>query len=153
MKYILLIGTRDAGKSTTVDAVCKILRPKVIKRLQGKETFTEVGSDEQIHNGTYLIEVNGKSILVVAGAPTEQGIRITILVQICIELDIKLDFALVAMRSYERSEGFNTREELEQLGECVHQESIYKIPGEGFRQTDEWKGRIDRIVNIMHENL
>ena len=153
MKYILLIGTKDAGKSTTVDAVCKRLKPDVVKQLQWDKTFKDVDPSKEIRNGTYLIQVQGKFILVVAGAPTEQGIRVTVLINICIELNIKIDFALVVMRSYERSEGFKTREELKKLGECVYEDTIYNISGEDYQNSAEWNERINRIVNSIHENL
>src|ERR1700757_2128780 len=104
MKYILIIGTTNAGKSTTIDAVCKKLNPTSVQHLKSDKTFEKVAIDVDILNGTYLIEVNGKIILVSAGAPTEQNIRITVLIEICIKLKIKIDFALVAMRTVERRE-------------------------------------------------
>jgi molybdopterin-guanine dinucleotide biosynthesis protein len=153
MKYILLVGTKDAGKSTTIDAVCKRLKPDAVKQLHWDRTFKDVSPTQKIRNGTYIIQVKGKFVLVVAGAPTEQGIRITVLIQVCIELNIKIDFVLVVMRSYERSEGFNTRQELKELGECVYEETIYQIPGDNYQGSVEWNERVNKIVDCIQANL
>jgi hypothetical protein len=123
MKYILIIGRANDGKSTTIDAVCKQLKPTRVEKLDVRRRMIEEQDNSvPILNGTYIIEAQGKIILVVAGAPTEQGTTITVLINICIELKLKIEFALVCMRSYERSEGFNTRVELKELGQCILEE-------------------------------
>ena len=92
MKYILIIGTKDAGKSTTIDAVCKKLKPTSVERLNSEKVFEKVSNTVDILNGTYVIEVDGKIILVVAGAPTEQGITITVLIKICLKMFLVIYF-------------------------------------------------------------
>jgi len=150
MKYILIIGRANDGKSTTMEAVCKLLKPLKIQRLNvPSKKLEEQESTVSILNGTYVINVNGKIILVVAGAPTEQGFSITVIIKICIELDIKIDWALVSMRSFERSNGFHTRMELEQYGECILEERIWRINNPQFNDTDAWKSRINKIVNLI----
>lgn len=153
MKYILITGTKDSGKSTTVNAVCKRLNPSVIYRLTADRTFEKVDITIDLLNGTYIVEVSGKIILVIAGAPTEQNIQITILIEICIKLKIKIDFALVSKRTFERSENFDTVNELKNFGECVLEEKIYRIVGENFKESKEWKNRIERIYMLVKTAL
>lgn len=153
MKYIIITGTKDAGKSTTVDAVCKKVNPTSISRLTANRTFEKVDTTIDLLNGTYIIEISGKVILVVAGAPTEQNIQITILIEICIELNIKIDFALVSKRTYERSENFDTVNELKKFGECILEDRIYRIPKENFRQSEDWKSRIEKIYRLVKNTL
>lgn len=153
MKYILIIGTTDAGKSTTINAVCKKLNPTSIQRLKSDKTFEKVAIDVDILNGTYLVEINGKIILVSAGAPTEQNIKITILIEICIKLEIEIDFALVAMRTVERREGFDTKKELKEFGDCILEERIWQINGNDFKASKEWQSRIDKISGLIKNAL
>lgn len=153
MKYILIIGTTDAGKSTTINAVCKKLNPTTIQRLKSDKTFEKVAIDVDILNGTYLVEINGKIILVSAGAPTEQNIKITILIEICIKLKIEIDFALVAMRTVERREGFDTKKELKEFGECILEEKIWQVNGNDFKASKEWQSRIDKISGLIKNAL
>jgi ABC-type multidrug transport system ATPase subunit len=87
MKSILIIGTADAGKSTTMREVCRRLKPtKVYKLLPDtkihKNSKLQDSDVEKIFNNTFIIEVKEKLILVVAGAPTEQRIRLKILIEI-----------------------------------------------------------------------
>ncbi|MCW3121925.1 MAG: hypothetical protein JWQ38_1417 [Flavipsychrobacter sp.] len=151
MKYILIVGTKDAGKSTTIDAICKKLNPTAIKRLNypDRKRFEDVNNTIIIDNGTYLIEVNGKMILIVAGAPTEQGITITVLFELCFKFQIKIDYAIVAMRSFEKRDGHDTRNELMQFGECLLDERIWQIYGENFKESIEWKARINKMVELI----
>lgn len=153
MKYILIIGTADAGKSTTINAVCKKLNPTSIQRLKSDKTFGKVAIDVDILNGTYLVEINGKIILVSAGAPTEQNIKITILIEICIKLKIEIDFALVAMRTVERREGFDTKKELKEFGECILEERIWQVNGDDFKNSNEWQSRIEKISGLIKNAL
>lgn len=152
MKYIIIIGKGNSGKSTTIDAICKRLKPDEIFLLNS-DKFLNVPIDSVIHNGTYLLRVKSKSILIVAGAPTEQRIRITILIEICIKMSIKIDFALIAMRSYERTIGYNTKNELEIFGECILMRKIEKVIGDDFRQSLIWNNRVNEIFNLINKNL
>jgi energy-coupling factor transporter ATP-binding protein EcfA2 len=152
MNYILIIGTKDAGKSTTIAAICEALKPTSVKSLDVQTGILTDDSLENIFNNTFLINVSGKAVLIVAGAPTEQKFRITIIIEVFIKLKIKIDFALVAMRSSERLEGFDTVNELAKFGECILQERIWKIEEENFRQSKEWKNRINRYTDLIHQN-
>lgn len=162
MNYILIVGAQNDGKSNTIDGVCKKLNPTKIQRLD-PHTKTLENSDitKGVLNGTYIIEVKGKIILIVAGTPTEQKIRITIIIQVCIELNIKIDFAIVTMRTFETKYdneaniGFMTRQELKEFGECILETRIYRIEGEGdtYKQTTEWKERIEKIANLVNANI
>ncbi|MCW3102422.1 MAG: hypothetical protein JWO09_862 [Bacteroidetes bacterium] len=153
MKYILITGTKDAGKSTTIDAVCKRLNPSVVQRLTADRTFEKVDPTIDFLNGTYIIEIKGKIILVVAGAPTEQNIQITILIKICIELKIKIDFALVSKRTFERIENFDTVNELKNFGECLLEERINRVSEDNFEESEEWKSRIEKICKLVKTTL
>ena len=158
MKYILIRGSKDSGKSTTFDAVCKQLNPNkilVLRRNNGTENafFEEVNTSIIVYNETYIIEVGHKLILIMAGSPTEQYITITIVIEICIRLKIKIDFVLIAMRSFEKIVGFNTTKELEILGEAVLIENIYRIDDSEFKKTKIWKLRIEQIVTLIKENI
>jgi len=150
MKYILIVGAKDSGKSTTMDAVCKTLNPDRIFQLNSENEFLEVDSKVEIMNGTYIIEVKGQIILVVAGAPTEQDITITILVEIAIKFKIRIDFAIVAMRAFEKKKDFDTRNELKQLGECLLETRIWKIHADNYKETPEWKERIRDIADLIN---
>jgi adenylate kinase family enzyme len=159
MKYILIIGACNAGKSTTANAVCEKLNPSRILLLTPKWTdlpnsnFVQVDNSVIIENGTYIIEVNGKLILISAGSPTEQCIRISILIEICITLNLSIEFALVSMRSFEKKDGYDTRNELKKIGELILEKKIYRIKDEKFETTDAWKTRIDSIVKLIKKNI
>jgi hypothetical protein len=151
MKYVLVIGRKDDGKSSTMEDVCKQLAPTKVERLNIEKKSLEMCENSiPILNGSYVITVKGRTILVVAGAPTEQGFSITLIIKICIELNIEIYFALVSMRSYERAEGYDTKNELLKFGDCVLQERIWKIEGEKFRETKEWKCRIEKIISLVN---
>jgi adenylate kinase family enzyme len=158
MKYIIIIGASQSGKSTTVNAICKGLGSTKISQLIPNwssivdSSFKVVDYSSKLENGTYLIEVNGKLILVVAGSPTEQSIRISILFEICFKLNIRIDFAIVAMRSFEKKEGYDTRNELKKLGELVFETKIYRINQDDFESTIEWKSRIETLIKKI-ENV
>lgn len=150
MKYLLIVGSKDAGKSSTVDAVCKALNPDKVSQLNiDKQVLEPKDNSNSILNGTYLLEVDGKIILVVAGSPTEQGYTITIIIEIFIRLKIKIDFAIVSMRVFEKREGYDTRGELKKFGECIFEKRIWRIESEDFRQIPEWKSRIEEIVKLI----
>lgn len=153
MKYILLKGASHAGKSTTMDAVCKMIKPDRIRRLNpNAKTLEDIDGIDGMLNGSFILEVNGMILLVAAGATTEQGVTITMLVKIAIDLKIRIDFAIVSMRSYEMKSGFNTPTELKSLGECIGTFVIHKVPGDNFRNSEHWKARVRGIVNLLEEH-
>lgn len=153
MKYILLKGASHAGKSTTMDAVCKMLKPDHIQRLNPTaKTVEDIDGIYEMFNGSFILEVNGVIILVAAGATTEQGVTITMLVKIAIALKIRIDFAIVSMRSYETKDGFNTPTELNSLGECIGTFVVHKIRGDDFRNAEQWKTRVQGIVTLLEEH-
>jgi hypothetical protein len=153
MKYILLRGASHAGKSTTMDAICKALKPDRIQRFNPHhKIITNISEHESVHNGSFILHVKGVIILVAAGATTEQGFTITMLLKIAFELDIRIDFALVSMRSYEKKDDFDTPEELKLLGECIYDERIRKIPGDDFKERKIWKKRISDILGALEKS-
>lgn len=158
MKSILIIGTADAGKSTTMREVCRRLKPsKVYKLLPDikvhKNSKLENSDVEEIFNNTFIIEVKGKLILVVAGAPTEQRIRLKILIEICIEIEIEISFFLVSKRLTERIPGFETVNELSEKSEILLSQRIYRIGDEDFMNDKSWNERIDKIVALIKKNI
>ena len=153
MKSILLKGTKDAGKSTTLREVCKRLKPTKVYKLNTSDGKIELSGIDNIFNETYIIEVQGKWIVVVAGAPTEQNRRITIIIEICIKIKTDISFLLVSMRSFEKRKGFKTQEELDSKSEILLSEIICKIDDDDFMNTTEWNHRVDKIVEIVKSNI
>lgn len=160
MNYIIIRGSKDAGKSTTIDAVCKRLNPeKVYKLIISKDNS---GSIEEIlksihsinlHNDTFIIKVKKKTILVVSGSPTEQNHTITQIITITRALKIEIDFAIIAMRSFELKDGYNTSNELLSFGNCILERKIFKILSENYRDSEEWKNRVEEIFNRIKNKL
>jgi hypothetical protein len=158
MKSILIIGASNAGKSTTMREVCKKLSPSKVYRLYAnknnlEKSRIELSDVKKIFNDTFIIEIDGKFVLVVAGAPTEQKIKITILIEICIELKINISFILVSMRSFERSKNFDTPNELKKKSEIVLTEKIHIIKDEKFEDNIEWNKRINKIADTLKSNI
>ena len=158
MKSILIIGASNAGKSTTMREVCKRLNPTKVYRLYADKTNlensrVELSEINKIFNDTFIIEINGKFVLVVAGAPTEQNIKITILIEICIKIRVEISFILTSMRSFEKRDGFDTPNELKRKSEIVLTEKIHRINDEKFENNIEWNKRIDNIVETLKMNI
>lgn len=152
MKYILIIGASEAGKSTTINEVCKKLKPNKAWALNSDGIFVEVKTNVDIFNGTYLIEVDGIIILVAVGSPTEQDITITVLVEIAIMQKFNIEILILAMRTFEKKSGFDTPKELEKIAVKIYQEKIYKIDG-NYKNTVEWNDRINNIISVVKRNL
>jgi hypothetical protein len=151
MKYIIVKGASHEGKSTTIDAVCRMLNPDQVKRLNtSKKELQPFDMSEPMHNGCFVLWVRGKIILVSAGATTEHKTRITVLVSILIELEITIDFAIIAMRSREQTEGFDTPEELKLLGQDLGTIYIDKIDGD-YENSQKWKDRAQGILDKLRE--
>jgi hypothetical protein len=153
MKYILIVGAKENGKSTTIENVCKKLKPSKVWELDKEaQMFVEVALSTVIINGTYILEVNGSIILVVAGSPTEQEITITIIINIAISQGFNITIILAAMRSFERLEGYNTPEELSNFAQEIDRIKINKIEGD-YMNNSEWQNRIERIVSKIKSNI
>ncbi len=159
MKSILIIGTKDGGKSTTITEVCKMLNPTKVYKLNTNGRKTENALVKDIYNNTFIIEVNEKFILVVAGTPTEQGITLKVLIEICLELKIKISFLLVSKRTSERTKGFNTKKDLNDFSELIHSERMNRVPlvdekdPNSFKQDLNWKNRITKINELVLNNI
>ena len=158
MKSILIIGASNAGKSTTIREVCRRLKPSKVYRLYAdienlENSRIDLSEVDKIFNDTFIVEYQGKFILVVAGATTEQNIQITTLIEICIKIKIYISFLLVSMRSFEKREGFDTPKELKNNSEIVLTEKIYRINDENFMNNNEWQKRIDKIVKTLESNI
>ncbi len=98
IKSLIIRGSQNSGKSTTIQEVCKRLNPaKVYKLSFEKKTLNESNVDS-ILNGTYIIKVEGKTVLIIAGAPTEQKKTIKKILELCIELQIEISFILSTRR-------------------------------------------------------
>ena len=159
MKSILIIGTKDGGKSTTITEVCKMLNPSKVYSLNRVEKKIEIAQVNDIYNNTFIIEVNGKLILVVAGAPTEQDITLKVLIEICLEIGIEISFLLVSKRTSERKEGFDTNKDLKDYSDLIHTERINRIPlveekdPNSYKQDLKWINRITKIHELILNNL
>jgi hypothetical protein len=62
-----------------------------------------------------------------------------------------VDFAIIAMRSHERKDGFNTPEELLSLGEDMGTVYINHL-GEDYHNSEEWKKRVEGIVDTLKKH-
>lgn len=159
MKSILIIGTSDGGKSTTITELCKKLKPTEVCKLNTSQRKIETAEVTDIFNNTFIIKVKGKYILVVAGAPTEQNIKLKVLIQITIELNIEISFLIVAKRTSERKNGFNTLEDINNSSKLLHTEKLKRIPLtnkndlNSFKENQDWIDRINRLEKIIIENL
>jgi len=152
MKSILIAGASDSGKSTTAQEVCKRLKPNKVYSLNIREEAIKEAEIENIFNNTFIIEVKGKLILVVAGATTEQGFLITVIIEVCMKLKLDISFALVSMRSFERSEGFDTKNQLASISEILLVERINRIDGD-YKTSKDWNNRIEKVVELINKNI
>jgi hypothetical protein len=157
MNYILLKGKMNAGKSSTITAICKSFNVSSCRRISlganGKLVIQDDDTDNY-GNGTFIINVNGNNILIVAGAPTEQKIAITLILIFILELQIEITIAIISIRSREVLSGFDTIKELEKSGHtCLLEEEINRIDREDYLGTTEWKNRIDKITYLLNETL
>jgi GTPase SAR1 family protein len=158
MNAIIITGKQDAGKSTLINSICQSLNPKNIREVtidkydSLKGSFNE-SSIHVIFNNAYLLELNNKFILVLAGCPTELNVCISSYIKICILNGLEISFIIVAKRTFERKSGFDTKTELKINGFEFYEEFITKILRENFKKTDIWVNRRNRLVNMVFENL
>jgi hypothetical protein len=154
MKYILITGKQAGGKSTTIKEVCRRLNPTRIWQLDSG-IFVEVEFDIKlgldIVNGTYIIEVQGKLILVVAGSPTEQKLSITIIVNLALKFKPGIKLIIVAKRVIEYN-GYNTVSDLDALATKLYSKRIHRIEGD-LEGNPEWEKRVTEIVAVVESAL
>jgi hypothetical protein len=157
MKYIIIKGARSSGKAETINEVCKRLKPEAVKKLyfseSGKVSLENIMPSSGITDGTYIVTVRKKNILMVSGAPTEQKKKITNIMESVFKLNQKPDFAIIAMRGLEKMKDFATAKELEKFGKCIYETKIWRIPSYTFQLTEEWNKRVSYITAITLHNL
>lgn len=158
MKAIIITGTKDSGKSTTIQELCRQLKPKNIWQLKinildKKESKLEVSSIDVIYNNVFIIEVQNKFILILAGCPTEIDIRITSVIDICFILKIDISIVVTAKRTSERKKNFNSKDELKKMGFIISEERIQKVKLTGFRDSIEWQNRIDKLKEMILKEI
>lgn len=159
MKYLLITGSKDSGKSTTIQELCRQLNPKEVFRLNisnNSEEKSELiqSQVELIFNNVFILKINdGLSVLVVAGCPTEIDIKIEKIMEICKSLGLNISIAIVAKRLFERKLGFNTPDELSSVGTFIHEELINRINDIPFSESESWKKRILRLKSIVLKNI
>lgn len=121
---------------------------KNVDIVKNEKTFENIGL-----NDIFLIKVAGKWILVVGGSPSEIKIHIVIIILLLIHIEIEISLVLTAVRKIERK-NYKTKVGLESKGyEIIDTIPINKIEQGNFEETDEWKERIEKIINTIKENL
>ena len=92
--------------------------------------------------------------MIVAGAPTEQKITITIMLKFLAQIQVEIAFAIISVRSREVLAGFDTANELNKLGhECVLEEEVIRIDSDDYSVTTNWRDRVKRIVELINQNV
>jgi len=157
MRYVIVRGGKASGKATTINEVCRQLSPERVLKVNtdamGNASAVPVNSLDELSDGTYIITVRKKNILIVSGSPTQQKQNITSIIESVKNLDLVPEFALVAMSGLEKLKNFNTAGELENYGKCVHETKIWRIPAHNFISSDEWKKRISYLTAITLHNI
>jgi hypothetical protein len=157
MKYIIIKGNNSAGKASTVNEVCRRLKPEKICRVYfsetGRVTLHQVFSFGDLADGTYLITIKGKHILMVSGAPTQQKRKISVIIDSLLSLHIHIEFAIVAMSGSEKLKDYATATELAKYGKCIYETKIWRIPSHKFNLTEEWNKRISYLTAITLHNI
>ena len=102
-------------------------------------------------------------MLLIAGAPTEQETykpkytsliaNATQIVKTCNELNFPIAFVISAMRTKEFNDSIDTSNELRKISTHLEIININRIEGDNFKETDEWKNRILKIVDLVINNL
>ncbi|WP_294823371.1 hypothetical protein [uncultured Flavobacterium sp.] len=157
MKFILVKGSRWAGKTETIKEISKRLKPTAIRRIHISDTsptlLTSIDPSIGISNGNYLLTVRDKCILVVTDSPTQQRTRITTIVEAAHKLNLKPSLALISINTIERLKNFDTSNELEKFGKCIHNVKIWRIPSIKYDLTEEWNKRVSYLLSIILHNL
>jgi len=157
MNYIIIKGGREAGKAHTINEVCKRLKPEQINKVHfthnGKVHLEKLYSQTDLAEGTYIITVRKKRVLIVSAAPTTQRKSITTIIESVMDLNVKPEFAIVAMRGLEKLKDFATSKELERFGKCIYETKIWRIPSHQFSLTEEWNKRVSYLTAITLHNI
>lgn len=157
MKYIVIKGAKSAGKAATISEVCTRLKPDSVKRIyiseSGSVAEEKIEPPSKIPQGTFVVTVRKKNILIVSASPTEQKKRITTIMESVFKLNIKPDFAIVSVCGLEKMKDFSTFKELEKYGKCIYETKIWRIPSYTFNLTDEWNKRVSYLTAITLHNL
>lgn len=157
MKYIIIKGNNSSGKAATVNEICRRLKPEKICRVYfselGKVSLHQVYSHGDLADGTYLITVRSKNILMVSGAPTQQRKKISTIIDSLLNLSFTIEFAIVAMSGSEKLKDYATDKELAKYGKCIHETKIWRIPSHKFNLTEEWNKRISYLTAITLHNI
>lgn len=157
MNYIIIKGGREAGKAHTINEVCRRLKPEQICKVHftqaGKVFLEKLFSTVDLTEGTYIITVRKKRILIVSAAPTQQRKSITTILESVMDLNMKPEFAIVAMRGLEKLKDFATSKELEKFGKCIYETKIWRIPSHKFSLTEEWNKRVSYLTAITLHNI
>ena len=156
-KYYIITGKAESGKSTTIDELSKKFKNALIRKFVKKNgvlKFDEMEKNEELINHNYLLYFNEIIILFVAGCPTEQEISITAIIEFLEKENIQISIAIISKRTKEIRLGYNTITELQELKwNKLGEEKINRIDSKEWKNTDEWKNRINRIYNIIIENI
>ena len=157
MKYIIIKGGREAGKAHTINEVCRRLKPEQICKVHytenGKVYLERLFSASDLTEGTYIITVRKKHVLIVSAAPTQQRKSITSILESIQHVNMKPEFAIVAMRGLEKLKDFATSKELEKFGKCIYETKIWRIPSHKFNLTEEWNKRVSYLTAITLHNI
>lgn len=175
MKAIIIKGASNAGKSSTINEICRVLEPTEVYHLRinrkdhKKSILVESKIDKtcessktsKIRNNTHIIKVDGKFILVCVGSPTEQCVCITDILAICKNCGVDIEYAIIAMRTIERKVGYDTCDELKKLGvdfvikviSSINPDIVDKNDDNYYTKTKEWKERISEFVAIIRAAL
>jgi hypothetical protein len=155
MKYVIVRGSRSSGKAETISAVCQTLKPDHIWKVHLSETgYCNIQKIQQdVSEGIYVLTIRKKNVLIVSGAPTEQGKSITSIIESILHLEFAIDFAIVAMGALEKLKGFSTAKELQNYGNCIFELKIWRIPSHHFKLTDEWNKRISYLSAVILNHL
>ncbi|WP_162927025.1 hypothetical protein [Flavobacterium psychrotrophum] len=157
MKYILIKGNTSAGKASTVNEVCRRLKPEKICRLyfseNGKVSLHTVYSSGDLADGNYLVTIRSKRVLMVSNAPTQQRVKISTIIDSLLSISITVEFAIVAMSGSEKLKDFATAKELAKYGKCIYETKIWRIPSHKFNLTEEWNKRISYLTAITLHNI
>ena len=158
MNAIIITGKKDSGKSTTIQEICKNIKPQKIWRISVNQENPENSSliecqISDIYNNTFVILKNNLYILIIAGCPTENNINFTLVFEVCIKLELSISFVIAAKRTREVKNGFNTKIEIENFGFVTFEEWIERIENSNFMETTEWKNRIDKLTSIVLQKI
>ncbi len=157
MKYIIVKGGKSAGKAETINEVCRRLKPEQLCKVYftegGKIFVKKLSSTTDLSDGTYIVTVRKKHILLVSSAPTQQRQRITTIIESVLDHNMNPVFAIVAMSGLEKLKNFATAKELEKFGKCIYETKIWRIPSHKFTLTEEWNKRVSYLTAITLHNI